>query len=256
MIGSTALACVEHAPHRIPGEKVVRRRKRRPAELPASRSNGIPEGTCRRCGVVGVHPIPEACIDALRDRIATLELREDRAAFPLSAEPTRSPEELAAAPAPAVVPMEVSECDRPAPERSDGKARRCAKPARRRISTDTEGTMNAHYSAVLADLEMMKADAENGIIALRRLVARDSPVTPTAPRTARRAPVSDAVIQFLDANRGEARTVAEIAAAIGHAADESIRRTVNRLARTKRIARSAGSKFRSKLGPTGDEKAS
>ena len=40
---------------------------------PAKPSDGIPLGTCRRCGIAGEHTTPVACIEALRDRLARWE---------------------------------------------------------------------------------------------------------------------------------------------------------------------------------------
>lgn len=42
----------------------------------SERSDGrIPEGMCLRCGLTGPHENSVACIDTLRDKIATLEFR-------------------------------------------------------------------------------------------------------------------------------------------------------------------------------------
>jgi len=37
--------------------------------------DGIPGGLCRACGMMGKHTKPAECIDALRQRIANLEIR-------------------------------------------------------------------------------------------------------------------------------------------------------------------------------------
>jgi len=38
-------------------------------------ADGIQEGTCLRCGMLGPHANFPACIDTLRDKIAVLEFR-------------------------------------------------------------------------------------------------------------------------------------------------------------------------------------
>ena len=40
--------------------------------------DAIPSGTCMACGLIGKHGQPGECIDALRQRIATLEIRVNR----------------------------------------------------------------------------------------------------------------------------------------------------------------------------------
>ncbi len=48
------------------------KKTREPA--PARDCDAIPPGTCLRCGFQGPHVDALACIDALRDRVATLQL--------------------------------------------------------------------------------------------------------------------------------------------------------------------------------------
>jgi len=42
-------------------------------------ADGIQEGTCLRCGMLGSHENSVACIDTLRDKIATLQFRLGKA---------------------------------------------------------------------------------------------------------------------------------------------------------------------------------
>jgi len=42
-------------------------------------ADGIQEGTCLRCGMLGTHEKPVECIDSLRDTIATLQFRLGKA---------------------------------------------------------------------------------------------------------------------------------------------------------------------------------
>lgn len=46
--------------------------KRLQAPLPGE---GVPQGICRRCGLVGEHRDAAACIDALRSMVADLQLK-------------------------------------------------------------------------------------------------------------------------------------------------------------------------------------
>jgi hypothetical protein len=72
MIGSQALACVELAPHQYYPKRA--RRTSKPAAAPRPR-DAVAAGTCARCGTVGRHRSPDACIEALRAEIARMEFK-------------------------------------------------------------------------------------------------------------------------------------------------------------------------------------
>jgi len=63
----------------------IRIKERRIAELAAEEAppaQDIPRAMCRRCGLIGMHDGFPACIDALRDRIAVLEIQLNKARNP------------------------------------------------------------------------------------------------------------------------------------------------------------------------------
>jgi hypothetical protein len=76
LIGSSALACVERSTCNSDG---MRRAKRVVRVEPPRAKDAIPEGMCRRCGLVGFHgKDPDNCITALHDEMARLAFRADR----------------------------------------------------------------------------------------------------------------------------------------------------------------------------------
>ena len=93
-------------------------------------------------------------------------------------------------------------------------------------------SVNPHYEAVLADLKRMKADAEAGIAAIERLMAKPTPVQDTAVQEIDPGPMtngvqpqkmvqpySDSIPQrvnrFLASQPGGSYSVGDIAKAIG-----------------------------------------
>lgn len=112
---------------------------------------------------------------------------------------------------------------------------------------------NEHYEAVLADLEQMKADAEYGIKAIRRLMVRTG-VKQSAPITV----VSGAasldgnpesslpiqVLRFLNENPGRTFRVEEIGSNVGISNFKTLRGALSRLKRDGKIGRYGRGRYR------------
>ena len=96
MIGSSALACVQHAPHQSFDERRLRARGRKgPKPVNETPTDAIPKGMCAACGIIGEHLTSEACIEALRSEIARLEFRIEK---PPKAKVERAPKPRAPKP--------------------------------------------------------------------------------------------------------------------------------------------------------------
>jgi len=96
MIGSSALACVQHAPHQSFDERRLRARGRKgPKPVNETPTDAIPKGMCAACGIIGEHLTSEACIEALRSEIARLEFRIEK---PPKAKVERAPKPPAPSP--------------------------------------------------------------------------------------------------------------------------------------------------------------
>ena len=74
MIGSAAGMCVEEGMEPGPPARTVQQgyRLNRRVQQP-THVDRVPNGTCRRCGLVGEHSTAMECIEGLRDRLAHLE---------------------------------------------------------------------------------------------------------------------------------------------------------------------------------------
>ena len=90
-VGNSTAELIDHAPNADVEELAGRRGKARAQRAPVERrtarffrqaiarpEDGIPAGTCARCGCVGNHAKLEDCVDALRDWIAELTCAEVR----------------------------------------------------------------------------------------------------------------------------------------------------------------------------------
>lgn len=188
--------------------------------------------------VAAVEPAPQASTAVHRDYrgadvVELLRGRFGRAAVEAVAidEPVAPVAQEAAAPAPAAAVVN---------------------PAREEFSGGM--IMNEHYAAVLADLQQMKSDAENGIRALQRLMSRDSANGPHAIAPVRAhgngAELSGAsrrVIEFLEANPATSYTLAEVARGIDQA--DLPRATLARLAASGRISKAAPGRFHAVARP-------
>ena len=81
LVGCSAAMCIDLAPddfgararQKTGGNNAIPPGQRAKPLPPARRKEGIPAGQCGRCGMLGSHPTPAACIEALRDRLARFE---------------------------------------------------------------------------------------------------------------------------------------------------------------------------------------
>ena len=110
-------------------------------------------------------------------------------------------------------------------------------------------SLNPHYEAVLADLEQMKADAEDGIRAIRRLMARSGSSAPAVlPSVA--PPLSGSLttrmVAFLGSQQGKSFRAEEIAMALGdsNVNMKTLRGTLARLAKDKKIGKHGRGRYR------------
>jgi hypothetical protein len=120
---------------------------------------------------------------------------------------------------------------------------------------------NEHYLIVLEDLKKMKAEAEAGIRAIERLIARspgDEPKsTPTESGERENGPVCDEriatesvptrIVQFLGSKPGRSFTAEEIAKALGpHVNFRTVRGALFRLARGRfsKVVRAGRGRYR------------
>ena len=126
-------------------------------------------------------------------------------------------------------------------------------------------SINLHYEAVLADLEQMKTDAEDGIRAINRLLSRTSPGASNATRpvpgvrpsdSSLRSPNNDEpsiptrIVEFMFAHRGSVNAE-EIAQALGNVNLKTVRGALARLYKYKKIMRVGRGKYRTASRGTG-----
>jgi len=112
--------------------------------------------------------------------------------------------------------------------------------------------MNAHYEVVLADLKQMKADAEAGIVAIERLMARPMPeqgaieeidfgptIGAVQPQKKINPPESipQRVGRFLESQPGGAYSVGDIAKAIGATNVQTLRGALIRMVASGKAAK-------------------
>jgi hypothetical protein len=110
-------------------------------------------------------------------------------------------------------------------------------------------SLNAHYEAVLADLRQMKADAEDGIRAILRLMSRSGVASSSAPSdnadvAGAGSSLSNRIIGFLDSQQGRSCRAEDIAKAIGAVNIKTMRATLFRLAKSGKIGRHGRGKYR------------
>jgi hypothetical protein len=110
--------------------------------------------------------------------------------------------------------------------------------------------MPANYDEVLADLRQMKADAEAGITAIERLMARGhAPVEP--PKRAAQgntaendASIPEQVSGFLGGQQGKSFTINEIAMSIGAKNLQSLRGALGRMVVNGKAAKQGRGRYR------------
>ena len=106
--------------------------------------------------------------------------------------------------------------------------------------------MNEHYLAVLADLEQMKADAENGITAIKRLLAKTDTVVTAHAKPHRKVAdgsIQTLILEFLNRHPSKIHRPKEIANGIGVGAVANLRGPLSRLAGEKKIAQHGRGKY-------------
>jgi hypothetical protein len=103
---------------------------------------------------------------------------------------------------------------------------------------------NPHYDVVLADLQQMKEDAEDGIRAIKRLISRTS-VAGAAPIESTGTPsIANRIIAFLEAQNGRSVKTAEMQTALAPVNVKTLRGTLSRLASEKKIGKHGRGKYR------------
>jgi hypothetical protein len=103
---------------------------------------------------------------------------------------------------------------------------------------------NPHYDVVLADLQQMKEDAEDGIRAIKRLISRTS-VASTVPVESTGTPsIANRIIAFLEAQNGRSVKTAEVQTFLAPVNMKTLRGTLSRLANEKKIGKHGRGKYR------------
>jgi hypothetical protein len=116
--------------------------------------------------------------------------------------------------------------------------------------------MNEHYKAVLADLKQMKQDAEAGITAIERLIARASEASPVsseetdlfddldAPGVVITESVPQRVIRFLATRPGHPFTVDEIVKGATVGSVPTLRGALGRMVKAGKISKQGRGRYR------------
>lgn len=115
--------------------------------------------------------------------------------------------------------------------------------------------INAYYEIVLADLRQMKADAEAGIAAIERLLARTlatqaltaEPILPmvTSPTEGQSdASVPQQVVRFLESQPGKYFTIADIVQGVGIEKVQTLRGALGRLLKAGKIGKHGRGRYR------------
>ena len=120
-------------------------------------------------------------------------------------------------------------------------------------------SINEHYEAVLADLEQMKADAEAGIKAIKRLISRGSSSTKEVSvgvadslplndsvRTEQAMSVPQKVLTFLAERTGQSFTTEEIGEGTGVMQIQTLRGALGRLYKAKKIGKYGRGRYRAR----------
>ena len=111
-------------------------------------------------------------------------------------------------------------------------------------------SLNEHYQAVLADLQHMKADAEDGIRAIKRLMSRASGTSkivevPTAGQQ-EDASLPNRIVSFLESRQGRSFKIEEIWESLGRPNIKTHRGTLARLAKTGKIGKHGRGRYRAR----------
>jgi hypothetical protein len=119
-------------------------------------------------------------------------------------------------------------------------------------------TLNEHYEAVLADLQQMKADAEDGIRAIKRLMTRpagsvgtqvtepSSSVQPEDNGGPQNPSLPNQIITFLESRQGRNFRASDIWEGIGKPNMKTLRGALQRLSKAERIGKHGRGRFRAR----------
>ena len=121
--------------------------------------------------------------------------------------------------------------------------------------------LNEHYEAVLADLQQMKADAEDGIRAIKRLMSRSGTVgnrvleTPVSFQREDSGSLPNRIVSYLDSRQGRSFRIGEIWEGTGKPNVKTLRGALQRLARTGKIGKHGRGRYRAKREPANAQAA-
>lgn len=107
-------------------------------------------------------------------------------------------------------------------------------------------SLNSQYQAVLADLQQMKADAEDGIRAIKRLLSRSAAVSPVATETPDNAgSLPNRVVTFLESRQGRSFKIGEVAQSFPGENIKTLRGVLARLYKEEKIGKHGRGRYRS-----------
>ncbi|MGD0500047.1 MAG: hypothetical protein ABSC23_16605 [Bryobacteraceae bacterium] len=118
--------------------------------------------------------------------------------------------------------------------------------------------MNEHYQAVLADLKQMKSEAEAGIRAIERLMARNPAGAGQIPRPRRESEdesdstpafvgsVPQRVLNFLNERQGQTFSIEEIGEGAEVTETQTLRGALGRLYAQKKIGKYGRGRYRAR----------
>jgi hypothetical protein len=104
-------------------------------------------------------------------------------------------------------------------------------------------SLNPHYDAVLADLQQMKEDAEDGIRAIKRLISRGGGAPPLAV-PAEGTSIANRVVTFLEGQNGRSVKTDEVVKALAPVNIKTVRGALHRLAKDGKIGKHGRGKYR------------
>lgn len=103
---------------------------------------------------------------------------------------------------------------------------------------------NPHYDAVLADLQQMKEDAEDGIRAIKRLMSRSMGTSGGPSEVPGNTSIANRIVVFLEAQHGRSVRTEEVSKALAPVNMKTLRGTLSRLASEKKIGKHGRGKYR------------
>ena len=106
-------------------------------------------------------------------------------------------------------------------------------------------SVNPAYDVVLADLQQMKEDAEDGIRAIKRLMSRSLAAGIVPAQAPADASVANRIIAFLAAQEGRSVRVDDLSKGIAPVNMKTLRGTLARLAKEGKIGKHGRGRYRS-----------